>query len=261
MSEISFRTCEEVRSLLKKTCEENSEVADFQELGSSEEGRPIVAAVLGNGPKTVCLVAGAHSDEPVGPEMLRTFIFQTLAQKERFTNLFSEFRFIIVPHINPDGEAKNQPWIKKWPNVEDYLRHAFRELPGRDLEFGYPDMRKENEVVADLRDIFDAPDRGEADRRLERAVEKYAESAPKLADWMEANVSESLTVLCLPPRHRVRMRTSNMLERLNRELKRRTRVVSIFPNEASLLRLASAVLMETDEGWMSGRKYLTMETN
>ena len=57
------------------------------------------------------------------------------------------------------------------------------------------------------------------------------------------------------------MRTSNMLERLNRELKRRNRVVSSFPNEASLLRLASAVLMEGDEGWMSGSKYLTMETN
>ncbi|MCH8954794.1 peptidase M14 [candidate division KSB1 bacterium] len=149
-SEISFRTCEEVRPLLKKTCAENSEVAEFQELGSSEQGRPIVAAILGNGPKTVSLIAGAHSDEPVGPEMLRTFIFQTLAQKDRFAMLFSEFKFIIVPHINPDGEAKNQAWIKKWPNIEDYLRYAFREPPGRDVEFGYPDMRKENKVVADF---------------------------------------------------------------------------------------------------------------
>jgi len=118
-----------------------------------------------------------------------------------------------------------------------------------------------DEVIADLRDIFDAPDRVEADRRLQCAAQKYAESASKLADWMEANVPESLTVFCLPAKHRIKMRTSNMLERLNRELKRRTRVVSIFPNEASLLRLASALLMEVDEGWMSGRKYLTMETN
>ena len=87
-----------------------------------------------------------------------------------------------------------------------------------------------------------------------------AKTASKLADWMENNVPESLTVLGLPARHRVRMRTSNMLERLNRELKRRTRVVSIFPNDAALLRLASAMLLETDEGWMSGHKYLTMET-
>ena len=124
-----------------------------------------------------------------------------------------------------------------------------------------PSEAMQDEVTADLRDIFDAPDRAQADRRLARAVEKYAEAAPKLADWMETDVSESLAVFCLPVRHRVRMRTSNMLERLNREIKRRTRVVGIFPNDAALLRLASAVLMEVDEGWMSGRKYLTMETN
>jgi len=124
-----------------------------------------------------------------------------------------------------------------------------------------PSEAMQEEVVADLRDIFAAPDRAEADRRLQAAVAKYADAAPKLADWMEANVPESLTVFCLPVAHRVRMRTSNMLERLNRELKRRTRVVSIFPSEASLLRLVSAVLMEVDEDWMSGRKYLTMEIN
>jgi len=124
-----------------------------------------------------------------------------------------------------------------------------------------PSEAMQEEVVADLRDVFAAPDRAEADRRLQSAVEKYADQAPKLADWMEANVPESLTVFCLPASHRLRMRTSNLLERLNRELKRRTRVVSIFPSDASLLRLASAVLMEVDEDWMSGRKYLTMETN
>ena len=91
--------------------------------------------------------------------------------------------------------------------------------------------------------------------------DKHAKAAPKLADWMESNVPESLTVFCLPARHRVRMRTSNMLERLNREIKRRTGVVSIFPNDDALLRLASAVLMKVDEAWMAGRKYLTMETN
>jgi transposase-like protein len=141
------------------------------------------------------------------------------------------------------------PWQRCQFHV---MQNAMRYIPSEAMQ---------EDVVTDLRDIFDAPDRAEADRRLQRAVEKYAEAAPKLADWMETNIPESLTVFCLPSRHRVRMRTSNMLERLNRELKRRNRVVSIFPNEASLLRLASAVLMEVDEGWMSGKKYLTMETN
>lgn len=78
---------------------------------------------------------------------------------------------------------------------------------------------------------------------------------------LEGTVPESLTVFCLPARHRVRMQTSNMLERLNRELKRRTRVVSIFPSDDALLRLATAVLMEVDDDWMAGRKYLTMKTH
>ena len=140
------------------------------------------------------------------------------------------------------------PWQRCQFHV---MQNALRYIPSDAMQEG---------VVADLRDIFDAPDRVEADRRLSRAVKKYADAASKLADWMETNIPESLTVFCLPARHRVRMRTSNMLERLNRELKRRNRVVSIFPNEASLLRLASAVLMEVDEGWISGKKYLTMET-
>jgi transposase-like protein len=91
-------------------------------------------------------------------------------------------------------------------------------------------------------------------------VEKYATSAPKLAVWLEENVPEGLTVFELPPKHRRRLRTNNLLERLNREVKRRTRVATLFPNEDSLLRLATAVLMETDEEWQTEKRYLTMKT-
>ena len=69
---------------------------------------------------------------------------------------------------------------------------------------------------------------------------------------------EGLTVFALPPGHRRRLRTSNMLERLNEEINRRTRVAGLFPNEASALRLVSAVLMEISEDWETNRKYLTM---
>ena len=64
--------------------------------------------------------------------------------------MFSKFCFVIVPHVNPDGEAKNQTWIRDWPNIKYYLKHAFRELPGRDIEFGYPEMRIENKLVSDF---------------------------------------------------------------------------------------------------------------
>ncbi len=113
--------------------------------------------------------------------------------------------------------------------------------------------------MASLRAVFDAPDRAEAERQLEIAVKKYRTTAPRLADWLEANVPQGLTVFALPASHRRRLRTSNMLERLNEEIKRRTRVAGLFPNEASALRLVSAVLMEISEEWETNRKYLTME--
>jgi transposase-like protein len=115
------------------------------------------------------------------------------------------------------------------------------------------------EVAADIRAIFTAPDKAEAIRRLEGAVSKYAKLASKLASWLEQNIPEGLTVFGLPEGQRRLLRTTNGLERVNKELKRRTRVVGIFPNEASCLRLVSAILMETSEEWEAGRAYLTFD--
>lgn len=123
-----------------------------------------------------------------------------------------------------------------------------------------PKVAMRKGVAQALRDVFNAPDRLEANRLLAKTVSKYKESAPKLADWMSQNVPESLTVFILPAEHRRRLRTSNGVERLNREIKRRTRVATLFPNEASLLRLVSAVLAEITEDWETGRVYLNMES-
>ncbi len=112
------------------------------------------------------------------------------------------------------------------------------------------------EVARDLRAVFAAPDRVSADEQLRKVVEKYRARAPKLAEWMEANVPEGLTVFALPESHRRRMRTVNGLERVNGELHRRTRVATLFPNEASLLRLVSAMAAEISEEWETGRAYL-----
>jgi transposase-like protein len=124
-----------------------------------------------------------------------------------------------------------------------------------------PSVALRSEVARDLRGVLDAGDRPEADRRLEQLVQKYAAAAPKLATWLETNVPESLTVLSLPAAHRRRLRTTNMLERINKEIKRRTRVATLFPNEQSALRLVTAVLMEISEDWETNRTYLSMETN
>jgi putative transposase len=121
-----------------------------------------------------------------------------------------------------------------------------------------PKVAMRKQVGASLRAIFDAPDCPEAERQVELAVTKSRATAPKLAEWLEANVPEGLTVFALPPSHRRRLRTTKMLERINQEIKRRTRVATLFPNEASALRLVSAVLMEISEDWETNRKYLMM---
>ena len=119
------------------------------------------------------------------------------------------------------------------------------------------DQRKP--VAQRIRSIFNAPDKAEADRLLKQSVEIWTKEAPKLALWAEENLPMGFAVFDFPEGHRTRLRTTNGLERINRELKRRTRVASIFPNTASCLRLVSALLAECDEEWMSGKMYLNLK--
>lgn len=121
-----------------------------------------------------------------------------------------------------------------------------------------PKKSMKTEVASDIRAIFNAKNKDEAIRLLNKFVEEYQERAPKLSVWAEHAIPEGLTVFDFPQAHRRRLRTTNMLERTNREILRRTRVATLFPNEASCLRLVSAVLMEISEEWETGRRYLTM---
>lgn len=118
------------------------------------------------------------------------------------------------------------------------------------------DQRKP--VALRIRAIFNAPDKAEAERLLRQALDAWKTEAPKLARWAEENLPEGFTVFDLPYGQRARLRTTNGLERINREIKRRTRVASIFPNTASCLRLVSALLAECDEEWMTGKVYLNL---
>jgi len=111
------------------------------------------------------------------------------------------------------------------------------------------------EVAADIRSMFNAPDRSTAETYLQAAIQKYAKSAPRLSAWLEDNLAEGFTLFDFPIEHRRSIRTTNSLERINREIRRRTRVVGIFPNEASCLRLISALLMEISEEWQTGKRY------
>jgi transposase-like protein len=103
--------------------------------------------------------------------------------------------------------------------------------------------------------MFNASDRKTAEELLQTAIQKYAVSAPRLSAWLEENLAEGFSVFDFPLEHRRTIRTTNSLERINKEIRRRTRVVGVFPNEASCLRLISALLMEISEEWQIGKHY------
>lgn len=154
LADARFRTSDEAREPIRHACASNPDLATFHDLGRSEEGRPLYGVTLGHGPRLVTLIAGAHADEPVGPETLRTLVLGALAERDGladgggFAEVFDRFTFRVVPHVNPDAEARNRPWIEAWPDVQAFLRHRRRELPGRDVEFGFPVMRPENRATA-----------------------------------------------------------------------------------------------------------------
>jgi putative transposase len=121
-----------------------------------------------------------------------------------------------------------------------------------------PQLALRATVAADIRSIFNSQDLVRAEARLAELVVKYEKSAPALSDWMERSIPEGLTVMRFEESQRKRLRTSNMCENLNRQIKRRTRVAGLFPNEKSVLRLVTAILMETSEEWETGKAYLTL---
>jgi transposase-like protein len=91
-----------------------------------------------------------------------------------------------------------------------------------------------------------------------RTIEKYQKRAPEFAKWLEENIDEELTMYQFPREHWEKIRTSNGVERINKEIKRRTRVAVLFPNPESALRLVTEVLIEIHEDWVTGRQYLDM---
>lgn len=108
--------------------------------------------------------------------------------------------------------------------------------------------------------IFEAPDVPTARKFLEETLSAYEGKAPQAMKRLEAGFDDAVAALALPDPYRQRLRTTNGLERLNEEIRRRETVIRIFPNEASALRLLGALLMEQDETWSTGRRYFMMQT-
>lgn len=114
------------------------------------------------------------------------------------------------------------------------------------------------EIRHQVRSVLDAPDPGTSRLLLRKVLEDYSTKAPKAMQVLEAGFDDATAVLCLPEKYRRRLRTTNGLERLNEEVRRRERVIRIFPNRESAIRLLGALLMEHDNKWAVGKKYLDM---
>lgn len=128
---------------------------------------------------------------------------------------------------------------------------------GRNAKSHLP-RRMHSEMHRSLREIWDASDRVTTDYLISKTLSDYSKQ-PKFCDWLEENIEDCLAVLELPPGHRRRLRTTNGVERMNEEIRRRTIPIRIFPNRESALRMLTALWQDIHENWMTGRRYLDME--
>ncbi len=130
-----------------------------------------------------------------------------------------------------------------------FLRNALDYVP----------RKVDDDCLRELRWLYDRRDIAEARRDLAGWIAKWQAKYPKLCTWAEDNIEETLTFYKLPQQHHKHMKSTNMLERLNEEIKRRTHVVRIFPNAESCLRLVRALAVETHENWLEAHRYLNMD--
>src|SRR6476620_1474170 len=130
-----------------------------------------------------------------------------------------------------------------------FLRNAFDYLP----------RKVADDCLIELRWLYDRRNAEEARRDLAAWLLRWQEKYPKLCAWVEENIEETLTFYRLPREHHKHLKSTNMLERINQELKRRTHVIRIFPNEESCLRLIRALAVEIHEDWIEAHRYLNME--
>ena len=123
---------------------------------------------------------------------------------------------------------------------------------------GITPPKYQREVAEALKDVFNAPDLATAQQRLSSMMDTYEEILPNVVDKIDRDIIHCLACFHFPQKHQRRIRTTNLLERLNREIKRRADVVQIFPNQEACQRLIGALCMEWSEEWITGRRYLDM---
>lgn len=173
-----------------------------------------------------------------------------------FTNSLRERGLGIPDLVTSDAHTGLRATLKACLGATPWQRCQFHLQQNAQQYITKQDLK--SKVAADIAAIFNAEDRSHAQARLASFIKTYSQTQPKLAEWAETNIPEGFTVFSLPEAHRKKTRTSNACETLNSQIKRRTRVVGLFPNEDSLLRLVTAVLIEISETWETGKAYLKL---
>jgi len=202
----------------------------------------IVYGVTEEGHRTILDVSVSHSENEAD-------------YKQLFLRLQERGLRDVQLVVSDDHEGLKKAITSSFPGVswQRCQVHFMRNLLMR--------VRKKDRgwILAAMKDVFSAADKNTAESRLRMLVGRLGKPYQQLADWLEEDGPETFTVYDFPAEHRRRLRTTNNIERFNQEIKRRTRVIRIFPNEASCLRLVTALCQEQSETWESERLYLIME--
>jgi transposase-like protein len=150
------------------------------------------------------------------------------------------------------------------PGLTKAAKSVFSSVPWQRCQFHMaqnaqsyaPKKNMKLEIGQAVRNIFNSPTIEDARDFINKTINRYTKNAPKFVKWLEKNIEEGLVVYKYPKEHRIKIRTSNCLERVNKEIRRRTKVAGLFPNENSALRLVTAILQETHEGWATEPPYI-----
>ncbi len=206
------------------------------------QGVLIVSAVGGGGKREILAVEVADTES----ESTYNELFSDLKAR----GLSGVLLVVSDDHLGLKAAAKRHFQGASWQRCQV---HFTRNATGK------VKRERRKELAGDLREIFTASGKERAKELADKLSDKWRKTHPKIAEMIEENIEECFSSFAFPQPHRPRIRTTNSLERLNQEIKRRTRVVRIFPNRESCLRLISALCVEHSEEWTSGKRYLNME--
>ena len=207
----------------------------------ASEGVLIVSGIASSGHRDILSIDVAHTET----EATYADLFKDLKKR----GLKGVQLVISDHHEGLQNAIKRHFQGASWQHCQTHFHRNIK---------GITPPKYQREVAQALKDVFNAPDHNTAQKRLSELMDTYEQILPNVVDKIDRDIIHCLACFHFPQKHRKRIRTTNLLERLNREIKRRADVVQIFPNQEACERLIGALCMEWSEEWITGRRYLDM---